>query len=70
MKIIFERPAKATLSILRGVFDETKSCEWIGPKIFNIWGMPKKQKLKTASQQEIFNIQNITENIYQKITQN
>lgn len=53
MKIIFMKPDIATLSILKGVFEETKMCEWIGPSAFNIWGYPKKKKLKTATAEEI-----------------
>ena len=48
MKVIFMKPKRAALSILRGVFEETGSCEWIGPRLFGIWGMPKKQRLRTC----------------------
>ena len=67
MKIFFEKPKKASLNILQGVFGETGYCEWIGPKVFNIWGMPKKQKLKTASEQEIQKIAEISEKIYKSM---
>lgn len=67
MKIIFEKPKKAALSILKGFFDETPYHTWIGPKIWNIWGMPKKQKLKTVKFEESQKIAKIAENIYQNI---
>ena len=46
MKVIFMKPKKACLSIIKGVFCNTGAYEWIGPRIFGIWGMPKKSKLK------------------------
>ena len=64
MKIIFMKPKKACLSILRGVFDHCEGCEWIGPRIFDVWGMPKKKKLCTASEMEISYISQKAEEIY------
>ncbi len=64
MKIIFMKPKKAALSVLYGVFNSTKTNEWIGPRLFNIWGLPKKQQLKTATPNEIEKICEITEKIY------
>ena len=46
MKVIFMPPKTACLSILRGLFDECKSGEWLGPRFFDIWGMPRKSRLK------------------------
>lgn len=42
MKVIFMRPPKACLSILRGIFEPCGYLEWIGPRMFNVWGFPKK----------------------------
>ncbi len=67
MKVIFMKPKKACLSILKGLFDETKAFEWIGPRFFNIWGKPKKQKLNTASPEEIDFIYNKSEEMYSQI---
>jgi len=67
MKIIFMKPKKASLSILRGVFEATDYCEWIGPGLFNVWGLPKKRRLKTASAEEIADIARITEEIYSSL---
>ena len=67
MKLIFMKPKKACLSILRGVFEKTDFCEWIGPRIFDVWGLPKRKKLKTASPEEIAKIAEIAGMIYTKI---
>lgn len=52
MKIIFMKPKIASLSILAGCFTDTGYGEWVGPKLFNIWGMPKVKRLKTATEKE------------------
>ena len=67
MKVIFMKPKTASLSILRGVFEKTDSCEWIGPRIFNIWGAPTKRKLKTAKTEEIDRIFETAEKLYKRI---
>ena len=67
MKVIFSKPKKASLSIIRGVFDECDYHYWIGPKYFNIWGFPKKRKIKTCSYQESELIYIESENIYKNL---
>ncbi len=67
MKLIFMKPKKAALSILKGVFEPCQSCEWIGPRIFDVWGVPKKKKLHTAKKEEIDFIQTTAENIYNEL---
>ena len=67
MKLIFTRPRKASLSILKGIFDPTLGCRWIGPRVFNIWGYPSKKKLATASESEIKIICQRAEDVYQKL---
>lgn len=52
MKVIFMSPAVASLSVLRGVFDGCGYFEWIGPWCFDIWGRPRKKKLKTVKSDE------------------
>lgn len=52
MKVIFMSRKKAALSVLKGLFDHTKNGEWIGPCAFNIWGLPKKQKLNFCDKKE------------------
>lgn len=68
MKIIFMKPKTAALSILKGIFEPCYENEWIGPGIFNIWGNPRKQILKTCKETEARKICKITEEIYNKLT--
>lgn len=67
MKVIFMRPRKAALSILKGVFTPTGRGEWIGPRLFNVWGLPSKKRLGTASAEEILEISRTADEIYQKL---
>jgi hypothetical protein len=69
MKIIFMSPKKAALSILCGVFNNTKCDEWIGPRIFDVWGLPKKKKLHTVKECEIQHIKEKTDEVYIKTTE-
>lgn len=66
IKIIFASPKKAVLNLLLGVYTSCGYHEWIGPRLFNIWGKPKKQSLKTVSENESKKIFEISENIYNK----
>ena len=52
MKVIFIRPKKAALSIVKGVFDATGKNEWIGPCLFDVWGLPKKKRVRTCGEKE------------------
>jgi len=67
MKVIFHSPKKAALSIIYGVFNNTKYKQWIGPRFFNVWGLPKLMNLKTATENEISKIFEISEEIFKKI---
>ena len=69
MKIIFMSPRKAALSILQGVFENTVGCDWIGPRVFNIWGTPNRKLLRTIKPKEFDAIVKKTEEIYKKTTQ-
>ena len=64
MKIIFMKPRRACLSVLRGVFEPCGYCEWIGPRVFDIWGLPIKKKLNTCKPDECSYIGEIAEKIY------
>lgn len=64
MKVIFMKPKKAALCIVKGAFDSTELNEWIGPRLFNVWGFPKKQRLKTCSDGERKMIAKNAESIY------
>lgn len=67
MKIIFMSPKKAALNIMCGIFRKTEGFSWIGPRIFNVWGLPKNKKLKTCSEEEAKRIYNFANDIYIKI---
>ena len=67
MKLIFMKPKRACLSILFGMYEACAPDEWIGPRTFDVWGLPKKKKLRTASADERAQIAEIAENIYQTL---
>ena len=47
MKLVFHSPKKAALTIIKGIFAETKMEEWIVPGgLFGVWGYPKVKKMK------------------------
>lgn len=69
MKIIFPSPKRAALSLLSGAFESCGYREWIGPRIFDIWGLPKKKLLKGVSQEESQAIGNTAEEIYKKVAE-
>jgi len=67
MKVIFMSNKKASLSIVKGVFEGTEYHTWWGPRAFNVWGFPKKSKLKTCKKEESQKIFEISEKIYDEI---
>ncbi len=67
MKVIFMSPKKASLSVLRGLFEDCGKNEWIGPRLFEVWGLPKKKALRTCSDFEAAQICELAEDIYGKI---
>lgn len=67
MKLIFMKPRVAALSVLRGVFDSTATDEWIGPRLFNVWGAPKKMQIGTSTEAERQEIARQAEKIYGSI---
>jgi NAD(P)-dependent dehydrogenase (short-subunit alcohol dehydrogenase family) len=66
MKLIFESPEKASLSVIKGIFEKTEYHTWIGPKVFNIWGFPEKSILTSCSVEESEYISDVAEKIYEK----
>ena len=67
MKVIFMKPKKAALSIVKGVFDATGKNEWIGPRLFDVWGLPKKKKVKTCTDAESEFIFKTAEKLYSEM---
>lgn len=70
MKVIFMNPKKASLSIIKGFFEDCNAREWIGPRFFNIWGLPKKKKLTDYSIDEVEFIANKSSEIYTLLYKN
>lgn len=69
MKVIFMSPHKASLCILRGLFETCGADEWIGPHFANIWGFPRKKVLCTFCPSEMDRICTTAERIYWEITE-
>ena len=67
MKVIFMPARKACLSVIKGIFDSCEKYEWIGPRIFDVWGLPKKSMLKTVSEEEFSFISSVCDNIFKPI---
>lgn len=67
MKVIFMSPRRAALSLIQGVWDACGYREWIGPRFFNIWGLPKKSRLNTCSEEKSRRIGQIAEDIYRRL---
>ena len=67
MKLIFMKPKKAALCLLNGVFQPTENYTWIGPRVFNVWGLPKLKRLKTCKIEERQKIGQIAQDIYRKL---
>lgn len=67
MKVIFMKPGKAALSILYGLFADVPADSWIGPWLFDVWGLPRVKKLRTAGSEEKGQIIKTAEKIYEKI---
>ena len=63
MKIIFMHPKKAALCIIKGIFEDCDANEWIGPRIFDVWGFPRKGKLRGIDTAEIARVSETAEKI-------
>ena len=68
IKTFFPNTQQASLSLIKGLFENTNNLEWIGPKIFNVWGKTKKLKLKTCKENEIGEIFKFAEETYNNLT--
>ena len=67
MKVLFMSNKRAALSILGGVFEDCRENEWIGPRIFNVWGLPKKSRLHTVDAAEAAHIRAVADDVYVKM---
>lgn len=64
MRVIFMRPRRAVLSLLAGVFFETKENEWLGPRFFDVWGLPRKKTLHSVTAEEMLAIARVADAVY------
>lgn len=64
MKVIFMKPKKASLSVIKAIFDDCGYCRWIGPRFFDVWGLPSNKLLKTCNETEREQINKIANDIY------
>ncbi len=67
MKVIFMKPRRAALSVVRGLFEATEYHTWIGPGWFDVWGLPKKKALKTCTATESRELAARAEKIYRSL---
>ena len=51
MKILFPSPKKACRSIICALNERCDFMQWVGPHIFNVYGKPKKTKLKCKKEE-------------------
>lgn len=69
MKVLFHKPDKAALSLLKAMFEDTKIGEWIGPRgLFHVWGYPKVSKLHKSicNKESYLKVNKITEDMIVK----
>ena len=67
MKVIFMKPRRAALSVVRGLFESTEYHTWIGPRLLDVWGIPSKKRLRTVSERESREILARAEEIYRSL---
>ncbi len=67
MKVIFMKPSRACLSILKGVFTPTPYGRWIGPRWFDVWGLPKLKPLTACCAPETQRLYEIAESLYESL---
>ncbi len=70
MKVMFMKPKKAALCVLKGLFCETDFGFWLGPRIFNVWGLPCKKRLKTFTKDESNAVFKTAEQLYENLKEN
>lgn len=70
MKVIFMKPRTACLGLLLGVFEPTGYREWITPRVFDVWGLPSRRRLRTGSDEEIAAVAAQMDALYRAIQEN
>lgn len=67
MSIFFQGKKKASRSINMGVTTPTPYLKWIGPHILGVYGKPKICKIKHLKEDEIVNIYNEANKLYNEV---
>ena len=67
MKVIFMRPRKACLPIICGLFEGCRENEWLGPRVFDVWGRPQKRILRSCPPDEAAEIAKRAEKIFNEL---
>lgn len=68
MQWIFMSRRRACLSLLQGVFEETDYGEWIGPRWFDVWGLPVRRRVHSIPPEECRRIGETAERIIDRLT--
>jgi hypothetical protein len=68
MRWIFMDTHWAALSLVRGMFEDTATMEWIGPRLLDVWGLPKKKRLRSIGTEEFAEIAQNAETVYEVCT--
>ena len=63
IKLLFPSPKKAARSLVLAADEECGYMEWIGPRLFGVWGSPSKKRLKTIGENEAETIYEYAESI-------
>ena len=66
MKVIFMKPKTACLSIFYALFCTPAECFWIGPSLFDVWGMPSVKELNSCDDEEYEFISSTTDKILEE----
>lgn len=67
MKWIFMPVDKAALSLLSGLFDSCGYHEWIGPWLFDVWGLPRRRRLRTCPVDESRCMGDVAQRVWQSL---
>lgn len=52
MRVIFMKPRKACLCVLEGMARPAPAGHWIGPWLFDVWGVPKQKRVRRIGEEE------------------
>ena len=66
MKVIFMKPKKASLGVIKAMKDEHIPFSWTGPRLFDVWGLPKRKRLKRISESEMKRISSVSEEVIER----